>query len=130
MIAGASVGDPFGEQNYGMEPDAMKPNYCPRCGHELAPGGQYCPQCAFPIRSNEGFYNYLPVSPHSRLIALVLCVLLGYLGVHRFYVGRVVSGLIWMFTGGLLGIRWLIDIILITTANFRDSEGLRVLDWD
>jgi TM2 domain-containing membrane protein YozV len=56
--------------------------------------------------------------------------LLGYLGVHRFYVGRIASGILWMFTGGLLGVGWVIDIIQIANGTFRDSDGLPVLDWD
>ena len=107
----------------------MRPKYCPRCGHELATAGRYCSQCAFPIAPDERYYD-LDSSPRSRLIALILCVLLGYFGVHRFYVDRVPSGILWLLTGGLLGIGWFIDIILIATGNFLDCDGLPLLDWD
>jgi hypothetical protein len=127
MIAVASDGDPLNYRD-ATEPEAMRPKYCPRCGHELAAGGRYCSQCALPIAADERYYDF-DISPRSRLIALLLCVLFGYFGVHRFYVDRVPSGVLWLLTGGLLGIGWFVDIILIATGNFRDRDDLPVLDW-
>ncbi len=49
---------------------------------------------------------------HSLLIGYLLW-LFGFLGAHRFYYGRPVSGTIWLCTLGLLGIGWLIDLFLI-----------------
>jgi len=46
-------------------------------------------------------------------IAYILWVFFGLLGVHRFYCGRIGTGVLWFFTGGLLGIGWLIDVFLI-----------------
>jgi hypothetical protein len=123
MIAAAS------EHGYATERDTMRPKYCPRCGYEVAATGRYCSQCALPILPVERFYE-LDVSPRSRLIALVLCVLLGVLRVHRFYADRLPSGILWLCTGGLFGIGWLLDIILIATGHFRDCDGLPLLDWD
>ncbi len=48
----------------------------------------------------------------SLLIAYLLWFFLGILGVHRLYLGRWVSALIWFLTGGLLGIGWLVDVVL------------------
>lgn len=47
----------------------------------------------------------------------------GWLGVHRFVVGKVGTGLVWMFTGGLLGFGVLIDFIMILAGSFKDSNG-------
>ena len=68
-------------------------------------------------------------SPASRLIALILCILLGFLGIHRFYVGKWGTGLLMLLTGGLLGIWVIVDIILIAFGAFRDKQGRPVLRW-
>jgi TM2 domain-containing membrane protein YozV len=56
------------------------------------------------------------------LVAYVLWFFLGYLGIHRFYLGRPVSGVIWLCTGGLLGVGWLIDLVL-TAFMVEDENG-------
>lgn len=68
-------------------------------------------------------------SPASRLVALILCILLGFLGIHRFYVGKWGTGLLMLLTGGLLGIWVIVDIILIAVGAFRDKQGRPVLRW-
>ncbi len=47
--------------------------------------------------------------------------LFGFLGAHRFYYGRPVTGTIWFLTLGLLGVGWLIDLFLIPTMD-REAE--------
>ena len=49
---------------------------------------------------------------HLKSIGYILWIF-GFLGAHRFYYGRPVTGTIWFFTLGLLGIGWLIDLVLI-----------------
>ena len=57
------------------------------------------------------------------LVALLLSIFLGKLGVDRFYTGYIGLGLLKLFTCGGLGIWWLIDLILIAAGNFRDADG-------
>jgi TM2 domain-containing membrane protein YozV len=60
------------------------------------------------------------------LITVLLCGLLGWLGVHRFYVGKVGTGILYLLTGGLFGIGWIVDLIIILSGNFSDSNGKNV----
>jgi hypothetical protein len=62
-------------------------------------------------------------SPFSRLLAFVLAFFFGFWGVHRFYTGRILTGLLWFFTGGLLGFGWFFDLILIAIGRFKDGQG-------
>ena len=62
-------------------------------------------------------------SDKSKITALLLCIFLGGLGVHRFYVGKIGTGVVWLLTGGILGIGWLIDIIMIAVGKFKDKQG-------
>lgn len=48
--------------------------------------------------------------------------LIGFTGAHRFYYGRVATGILWFFTLGLLGIGWLIDVLLVPVMD-RESKG-------
>ena len=68
-------------------------------------------------------------SDKSRIVALLLCFFVGYLGVHRFYVGKVGTGVLMIFTLGGLGIWYLIDLIMITVGSFRDANGRAVFEW-
>jgi TM2 domain-containing membrane protein YozV len=64
------------------------------------------------------------------LVALVLCVLLGYFGVHRFYVGKFVTGVIWLLTGDLLGVGYIVDMVMTAIGTFTDVDRLPLCFWD
>ena len=53
---------------------------------------------------------------HSKVIGYVLW-LVGFTGAHRFYYGRQITGIIWLFTGGLFLIGWIVDLFLIPSMN-------------
>lgn len=62
-------------------------------------------------------------SNKSKITALILCIFLGFLGIHRFYTGSFLLGIIYFFTFGLFGIGVLIDFILILCNSYKDSNG-------
>ncbi len=68
-------------------------------------------------------------STRSRLAAALLCFFLGWIGAHRFYVGKMGTGLLMVLTLGGFGIWSLIDLILILCGAFTDAAGLRLSAW-
>jgi TM2 domain-containing membrane protein YozV len=79
--------------------------------------------------SNTGQVTSSEISPKSRLVAVLLCFLLGVFGAHRFYVGKIGTGILMLVTFGGFGIWALIDLILVIVGSFRDKEGLLVFRW-
>ena len=63
------------------------------------------------------------------LIAFLLGVFLPLTGAHRFYAGKIGTGLLQLVTGGGLGIWWLIDMIMLVSGRFRDRDGEPITEW-
>ncbi len=73
------------------------------------------------------------ISRHRRSWALVLCLIFFLIpagGLHRLYVGRIGSGILWLATFGLLFVGQIIDAILILSGKFTDAAGRPVLAWE
>lgn len=83
-----------------------------------------------PNTTNININMGMGISPKSRLVALLLCLFIGGLGIHRFYVGKIGTGIIWLLTFGCLGIGSLVDFIMIVCGEFKDSNGLLVKNWN
>ncbi len=62
-------------------------------------------------------------SDRSFVAMILLCFFVGSLGVHRFYAGKVGSGVVMLLTLGGLGLWTLIDFIIIVCGAFKDGEG-------
>ena len=67
---------------------------------------------------------------HSKVIGYLLWIF-GFMGAHRFYYGRQITGTIWFFTLGLFFIGWIIDLFLIPgLVRERNVETLRLMGYD
>ncbi len=73
--------------------------------------------------------NTEKVSPKSRLAVSLFAFLLGYLGVHRFYLGKIGTGILMLITAGGLGIWALIDFVMAVAGIMKDKDGLYIKDW-
>lgn len=131
---------------------------CSYCGQENSdPFASNCSKCGAPLRQNSqyngqyqnnGFvqdnqgnfngYNQTPTydafndsgqySHRSHLITILLCYFLGFFGVHRFYLGKIVTGILWIITcGGGCGIGNFIDFVRLLFNGLPDKEGKKLL---
>ena len=66
------------------------------------------------------------ISEKKGIIVLILWIIFGFLGVHRFYAGRVGTGIIFFLTVGIFGLGFLYDLILILTQQLKDGDGKKI----
>ena len=71
----------------------------------------------------SNFVNSVMPSGKSKTVTLILCIFLGYIGVHRFYTGKIGTGILYLLTGGIFYIGWIVDIIKIATGSYRDGNN-------
>lgn len=90
--------------------------YCTECGEEVSALAATCPKCGAPQGEPKSDRGFVPT--------LLLCFFFGMLGFHRFYVGKIGTGILMVITFGGLGIWAIIDLIMIVVGSFRDKEGL------
>ncbi len=115
-----------------------KKKHCPNCSTEyFSPA---CPSCGYTVQYRDSYQGqpaqsgnvqniyYMNTNPpppppqtvllppgtqKDKWLAFALCFFFGYLGAHKFYEGKIVAGVIYLLTLGLLGIGWFIDLIII-----------------
>ncbi|HEY1387675.1 MAG TPA: TM2 domain-containing protein [Ktedonobacterales bacterium] len=92
-------------------PMQVQPEYAPPPMPQYAPPPQMQAQAGVPAQG----YDWT--------VALILSILLGELGVDRFYTGSIGLGILKLITFGGCGIWWIVDIILIATGSYKDAQG-------
>ena len=111
--------------------DAKDANFCPVCGSAVNVSQPAPPPQTTYVTNNYAPvappYGTVPVSDKEKWVAFILCFFLGYLGVHRFYVGKIGTGVFYLLTGGFFGIGWFVDWIVILCGSFKDSYGRPLL---
>ena len=116
--------------------------FCKNCGKEIEEDVKFCPECGTAQEKAEsvamengnlGLPQNTGMSPKSRTIVALIAFFLGSLGIHRFYVGKVGTGILQILLTCCFGLGciWaLIDFIIILCGNFTDKAGLRITNWD
>lgn len=93
---------------------------CKKCGSKMPEDSFYCLTCGNTFKeSDEEFeaikrkVNMQTGTWKNKWISLFLCIFLGWLGIHRFYEGKVITGILYLCTLGFFGLGWIIDIVRI-----------------
>jgi len=108
-----------------MNVESIKMVLCSNCGEKIKEGVKFCPSCGKPA-VNTGYPS--GYKPKDWTTTLLLCIFLGWLGGHRFYVGKkgtaIINIIVTVVTFGIGSFIWfIIDLIMICTFKFKDKHG-------
>ena len=111
-----------------------KTKFCKHCGAKIPEAAVICTACGCQVEEMKSAHEQQPsivinnansnvntnqngvmfmAKAKNKWVAFLLCVFLGYIGVHKFYEGKVGMGILYLFTWGLFGIGWLVDCIVL-----------------
>lgn len=143
------IGTPEFCMNCGARPNTATA-FCPNCGVPTAAAAVICVKCGVSLVGRNQTAAAAPgvvggVSKKSRLVYVLLCLFLGELGIHRFYVGKIGTAVgmlvltivgyatvIFIFGFIPLAAVWiwnLVDFIIGVIGNAKDKEGKKITNW-
>ncbi len=102
--------------------------FCSKCGTQLSEGSAFCSRCGASVAPVIGQVQPMgDVSPKSRLAVTLLAAFLGWVGAHRFYMGKAGTAVIML----LLGIAPIVCVIgmFVVAAVYVEQEDAPVLFW-
>ena len=114
-----------------------KTKFCKHCGGTIPQDAVMCTHCGMQVEELAGAAQPQVVIQNTNMntntaaavvagvgaraknkwTAFVLCLLLGYFGAHKFYEGKVGMGVLYLFTLGLFGIGWFVDLIVLLSKT-------------
>lgn len=97
--------------------------YCWNCGESTNPEAIMCVKCGVGQENRPGVKKLSKTDWTTTLLLCLLPTLFALCGIHRFYVGKIGTGILMLITLGGFGIWQLIDLIMIVTGKFTDSAG-------
>ncbi len=117
--------------------------FCSKCGCQLKDDDLFCPSCGNKVEPLDNKIHVSAdlrniasstgdnVSNKSRLCAALLAFFLGAFGIHRFYMGKITSGIFMLlfFWTGIPAIVAIIDLIMILCGIATDDEGKKIVEW-
>jgi TM2 domain-containing membrane protein YozV len=99
--------------------------YCHSCGALIDVNSSSCYRCG----ARQAAVATTGTSEKRILPAALLSFFFGVFGVHRFYVGKVGTGILQLLTLGGLGIWAIVDFIFVVTGSFTDKDGNKITEW-
>jgi len=102
---------------------AVDESFCSSCGAIIKKEAEICPKCGVRQRIQPIASSSSSDVSEKWIVLLVLSFFLGGLGVDRFYVGKIGTGILKLITAGGFGIWWLIDLIFVLSGKYTDKDG-------
>jgi TM2 domain-containing membrane protein YozV len=124
MVRRTPSSNPHGISIMGSYAPTRPTKYCHACAKVVDAMTVVCPGCGVLQPTPQVGGSDKRIVP-----ALLLAFFFGIFGAHRFYVGKIGTGFLMLFTLGGLGIWALIDMIMIIVGAFKDGDGAKITEW-
>ena len=102
--------------------------FCKNCGKELDDKSDVCLNCGCFVKEQAPAVNVNTtdgsIAKKGWFLAIMCCIGFFFVaGIHRFLVGKIGTGILWLLTGGCFFIGTIVDLIMILSSSFTDKDG-------